>query len=86
MVFVDIFLAIADMIDDVRFGKRYGFGSVLWLLGCLACVFMIVFGFGKGLAILGAIGIVGTVLCFVLFIRRRILDIKQKHRAKSPES
>ena len=82
----DAFLEIADFIEDMRFGKRYGFGSFLWELACLVCLFVAVFSFSGGWYILGIISAVATVLCFVFSIRRCILDIKQKHRAKSPES
>lgn len=85
MFVIDFFLMIADMIDEVRFGKRVGFGGFLWGAGSVLCLIFAVLFFRFQLNAFGAIGLVGMVACLVCSIVRTWRDIV-KNRENEPKS
>ena len=78
MFIIDWFLSIADFIEEIRHGKRYGFGGFLWKLATFVCIFLAVLFFYLEWKIPGILAIGGTVVCFVCSCCRSVRDVRKK--------
>lgn len=78
MFWIDLFITLADFVEEIWFGKKYGFGSFLW--GCVSsvCFIFTVMFFYFDLNVLGAIGILGFIVCSGCSIYRAVRDIRKK--------
>ena len=84
MFIIDFFLMIAELFDDIRFGKRYGFGSFLWSMASFVCLCLVGVFFSLKWKLLGVLAILGAVICFICCGCRVVQDIRKK-RTESPE-
>ena len=82
MWLIDLFMAIATLIDDVRHAKRFGWGSFLWELASFACLVVTVISFAVDLIALGVAGIIGTVVCLVSACCRTWRDIRETRKSR----
>lgn len=82
MWLIDLFMAVATLIDDVRHAKRFGWGSFLWELASLACLVVTVIFFAADLIALGVAGIIGTVVCLVAACRRTWRDVRETRKSR----
>ena len=78
MFIIDWFLSIADFFEEIRHGKRYGFGGFLWKLATFVCIFLAVLFFYLEWKIPGVLAICGAVLCFVFSCCRTVQEIRKK--------
>ncbi|MBE6941929.1 MAG: hypothetical protein E7455_06595 [Ruminococcaceae bacterium] len=85
MWLVDLFMGFVDMILNIQFGKRFGWGSFLWDLAAVACLAVAVICFVADMVILGVIGIIGVVACSVMSSRRVWRDIRSKREQQKRE-
>ena len=80
---LELFMAIATLIDDVRHAKRFGWGSFLWELASFACLVVTVIFFAVDVIVLGVAGILGSVVCLVVACRRMWRDIRKTRQAEN---
>ena len=85
MWLVDLFMGIADIILNIQFVKRFGWGRFLWDLAAMACMVVAVIFFVADMVVLGVIGIIGVVACFVMGSRRVWRDIRSKREQQKRE-
>ena len=83
MWIVELIMYILSFCDDVRFGNRYGWGSFLWSLAATACAVVTYLFFYFDFVVLGVIGVIGTVACFVIGIRWTWQDVRKKHEEEA---
>lgn len=77
MWIIDLFLSIADFCEDIRWGKRFGFGSVVWGWLWFLCSIATYFLFCFDLYVFAVIGGILAVICFVCTLRRGWQEIKK---------
>ncbi len=78
MFIIDWFLSMANFFEDIRHGKRYGFGSFLWKLAAFVSIFLAVLFFYLEWKVPGALAICGAVLCFIFSCCRTVQEIRKK--------
>jgi MFS superfamily sulfate permease-like transporter len=86
MWLLDLFFKITDVIVDIWWGKRYGWGSVLWDLAAGACFVVTVIFFVADMIIPGIIGIIVSVFFTILSGRRLQRDIRRKREQQAKAS
>ena len=86
MWLVDLFIGFVDMILNIQFGKRFGWGRFLWDLAAVACLAVAVIFFVADMIVLGVIGIIGVVACSVMSSRRVWRDIRSKREQQKREA
>lgn len=86
MWLLDLFCKITDVIVDIWWGKRYGWGSVLWDLAAGACFVVTAIFFVADLIIPGIIGIIVSVFFATLSWRRLQRDIRRKREQQAKAS
>ena len=86
MWLVDLFMGIADIILNILFVKRFGWGSFLWDLAAVACLAVAVIFFVADMIVLGVIGIIGVDACSVMSSRRVWRDIRSKREQQKREA
>ena len=80
---IELLFAAGDVITDVKFGRRFGYCGLLWKAACFVCLFLTGLFFYLDVVVLGVIGIVGTVICFVFSIRCSWRDICRVRKAQA---
>lgn len=73
---------IAEMVDDFRFGTRFGFSGILWKLATYVCLIVTVCGFVWEWYIIGIIGIAGTVVSLIFSFKCTFKNIKETREAE----
>lgn len=81
MIVIEIIMAIVDFVLDFLWGLRYGFGSWLWMVASLICLFLAVFLSDIHFAFGILFGIV-TVICFIMSCRCGNREIKKHGNRK----
>ena len=85
MFFVDLLSIFADLCDDIRFGKRYGFGSFLWSVASFLCLCLAGLFFSLKWKLLGVLTILGAVICFICCGCRTVRDVRKKRTETAKE-
>ena len=83
MAWIEQLFGSLEIADDVRLGKRFGFGGFLWQLAFVASIFVTALFFYLDVYVLGVIGILGSVACFVSMIHRTCRDIRKKQETEA---
>ena len=86
MWLMDLIFKIVDTILDIWFGKRYGWGSVLWDLAAGACYVVTVIFFVADMIIPGIIGLIVSIFFATLSWRRMLRDIRSKREQHKRET
>ena len=85
MFIIDLFLSIADLIDDIRFGKRYGFGSFLWGLASSVCLLFAALFFYLEWKVLGILAVLAMIICGICSCCRVVRDMRKKATESAEE-
>lgn len=83
MAFLEILIDIADMIDSIRFRKRYGIGNIFLDFIAFCCLFASTLCFRQEEIILGTVLCVITLLLFALSIFVYVRSVRKKHSPSS---
>jgi hypothetical protein len=75
---IDLFLSIADFFDEIRFGKRYGFGSFLWGLASSICLLLAALFFYLEWKALGILAVLAMIICGICSCCRGVRDMRKK--------
>ena len=86
MWLMDLIFKIIDLIVDIWFGKRYGWGSFLWNLAAGACYVVTVIFFVTDRIIPGIIGFIVSACFATLSWRRLQRDIRRKKEQQAQAS
>ena len=78
MWLIELIMDILGLFADIQIGRRYGWGSFKWDLASFACLIVAVLFLSADLHILGTLGIIGCVACFVMGCRRLWQDMKSQ--------
>lgn len=81
---LEVLFGAVDLITDVEFGRRFGYGSFLWKVAGIICLFLTALFFYLDVVALGVIGIVGIVICLVFSIRCSWRDSCRTRKAQDP--
>ena len=85
MFVIDLFTMLADLCEEIRFGKRYGFGSLLWGMAFFAFFVLAVVSLHLEWKVLGIPAILGAAICFFCSCRRAWRDMRKKHIESTKE-
>ena len=85
MFIIDLYLSIGNFFDDIRDGKRYGFGSFLWKLAVAVCLFLAFLFFYLRWKVPGIVAILGAVGCFICSCCRIVRDIRKQGTESAAE-
>lgn len=75
---LDFIMDILSLFVEVQLARRYGWGSFKWDLASFACLIVAILFLSADLHILGTLGIIGCVACFVMGRRRFSQDVKSQ--------
>ena len=85
MFVIDLFITLADLCEEIRFGKRYGFGSLLWGMASFVFLVLAVVFLHLEWKVLGIPAILGAAICFFCSCRRAWRDMRKKHIESTKE-
>jgi hypothetical protein len=78
MWIIELLFGFLDLITDIQYAKRYGWGSFWLNTASIACLVIAVLQFKDKHYILGIIAIVGCIFFFVKSTKRFIEDLRSK--------
>jgi hypothetical protein len=76
MWIIELLFGFLDLITDIQYAKRYGWGSFWLNTASIACLVIAVLQFKDKHYILGIIATAGCIFCFVKLIIRTIEDFR----------
>ena len=85
MFLIELFGMIADAMDGICFGKRYGFGSFLWSIVSFVCLCLAGLFFSLKWKVPGVLAILGAIICFICCGCRVVRDIRKKETESAEE-
>ena len=85
MFVIDLFITLAGLCEEIRFGKRYGFGSLLWGMAFFAFLVLAVVFLHLEWKVPGILAILGAAICFFCSCRRAWRDMRKKETESAAE-
>ena len=79
----ELIIEMLSFVDDIRFARRYGWGSFLWGLAFVVCGIVTYLFLYYDFVVLGVISVVGAVASFVQSCRCSWRDIRKKREAEA---
>ncbi len=75
----ELFCGIFDLITEIQYAKRFGWGDFWLNLAGIACLLIAISQFADKHYILGIIAIAGWIFCTVKLIIRFVENIRSAH-------